>query len=100
MHPDPRHVGFTALVHDLFCGLGLGDDYDAVDAPGNRFEIGITAVSLERLHVRIHREGFVPGALQTAVYEIPNRMVAVVARHACDGYAFLRKKSLYLRFES
>jgi hypothetical protein len=76
-------------VHDLLGSLSARDDHNAVDAAGDRSQVGKTANAVEGLHVRIHREDVVSGRLQAVVDQVANRVMARVARHARDRDALL-----------
>ena len=79
VHPHSSHSGVCAIVHDLLGSLSARDDHNAVDAAGDRSQVGKTANAVEGLHVRIQREDLVPGLLQPAIDEITGRVVAVIA---------------------
>ena len=79
MHPDAADLGVGAVVHDLLCDFRSRDDHHAIDPARDRFEVGITALAFERLHVRIHGEDVVPGCLQPLINQVGDRVVAVGA---------------------
>src|SRR5690349_1557007 len=92
MHPHAGDAGIAAIAHDLLRRLGPRDDDDAVDASGDRAHVGIAAIAIERLQVRVYREHVVTGPLQTPVDQIGRPVAALVARHAGDGEALLCEK--------
>src|SRR5262249_55855805 len=77
---------------DPLCDLGSRDDHHAADAAGDGVHVGIAAIALEGLHVRVHREYVVPRLLQPAIDQIAGGVVAPVARHAHDRAALLRQE--------
>src|SRR5215472_10623684 len=95
VHPDAVDPGVSAFVHDLLRGLRTCDDHYAVDATGDRSQVGITAIALEGLHVRIDRKYLMPHRLQPAIDQIAGRMMAVVPGHARNRDALLSQEVLY-----
>jgi hypothetical protein len=97
MHPDAAHARGAAVAHDPLRDLGSRDDHGAIDAARDRLHVRITGRPLEALHVRIHREDIVTGLRQPVKDKVPDRVVAVVARHADDRDALLREEVVDLR---
>jgi hypothetical protein len=96
MHPYAADPGIVAVAHDSRRGLRSGDDHHAVDSAGDRLHVGITTIAVEALHVRVHREDVVPGALQPAIDQIAGGVLAVVARYSGNRDAPLREEIVHL----
>src|SRR6185436_34400 len=98
VHPHPAYPRRGAIAHDVLRDRRTGHDDDAVHTARNGLQVGVAGIAFEAFHVRIHREHVVPGLLQTSIDEIARRMFAVVARHAGNRDAPLRKKFVDLRW--
>src|SRR4030095_2047647 len=56
MHPDATHAGIATVLHDPFSDFRPRDDDHRVETAGDRLDIRVTAISLERVHPRIQCE--------------------------------------------
>src|SRR5215831_8870142 len=67
MHPNAANTGIAALAHDLLGRLRARDDHHRVNAARDRSQVRIAAITLEPLHVRVHREYIVSARLQPPI---------------------------------
>ena len=81
-----------AVGDDPLGDRGRGRDDDAVHASVDRLQVVVAAVALDRVGVRVDREGAVAALTQPPVDDVRGLPRARVARHAGDSNALLVEK--------
>ena len=86
MEPDAGNSALAALADHLDRDFGVGGDYDSVDCPWNRGEVGVTRHAFDFRCVWIDWECFVAGVTELAVDRVG--CLTRLTRHARYGDAF------------